>query len=303
MTNEISTQKADDLTLIRELIDNRAIPSTIENTMQGAAIVKYGREIGMQPMVALTNVDLVKGRPYVSTDYLAAQFKRKGFDYRIIKMTDEENVLKAMDQYGTWFDFEFTMEDARQQGLLKVKRGKDGTNYNQYELRPKLMLFKRNLRQAISVIAPELEFGIEVDQKIVSKEPVTPDVHISMPSATSTVPNIDQETISKIQEETGITINSLTKPLLDKHKVENISEVPAKDVDEYLESIKEDIDDTKRLNSLDEEAFFKEVYPKINDLTSNSEIDEFLLKYSKFEHFTPMLRIEVTKRRNEINKS
>lgn len=168
----------DETTLINHLIKNGAVPSSIQNPTQGLAIVKFGREIGLQPMMAFNAISVVKGKMYQASEYLGGLFRKRGYDFRLVEYSKERSVIKAKDKYDVWFEFEYTLDQATEEGNNKAKVGKDGTNYNKYETSPARMLYLRNIRQAVTTLAPELLLGTgvdnieEVEQENIPTEPI-----------------------------------------------------------------------------------------------------------------------------------
>ena len=101
-----------------------------------------GHEMGMDPMAALQDIDIVKGKIFVRYPQLIDQMLRKGF---VVKWVERSNTRAAMEVTRPGVEpelFEFTIEDAKMAGL--TRSDKDGM----YEKRPRVMLCARVASEA-----------------------------------------------------------------------------------------------------------------------------------------------------------
>ena len=82
------------------IIDSGLLPNTITEPEQVITIIQHGKELGLSPHVALNNVNIIQGRPTLSSTIIGALLKRRGIewvwdeDFEIIKDKDG-NVSKT----------------------------------------------------------------------------------------------------------------------------------------------------------------------------------------------------------------
>lgn len=152
-----------------------------EDSKQAAqAVVKIlaGREIGIGPIAAMTGIHIVKGKPAIGANLIAAAIKRSGrYDYRIRRhdaTVCEIEFFQAVA--GKWESLgvsAFSLEDARRAGTQNLDKF------------ARNMLFARAISNGARWYAPDIfgggpvytpdELGAEVDEDgEVTKLPATP---------------------------------------------------------------------------------------------------------------------------------
>ncbi len=137
------------------------------------AIVKilWGRELSFSPIVSLSGIHIIEGKPALSSNLMATLIKRSGrYDYRVKVSTDTECVLTFREKNGQRWEAvgesSFTMEDAKRAGVVRP-----GGSWAKY---PKSMLFARALSQGLRTYCPDVsaspiynpeEMGATVDEE------------------------------------------------------------------------------------------------------------------------------------------
>ena len=114
-----------------------------EKIVRSNAMAKMlvGREMGMQAMESLQDIDIVKGRIFTRYPQLINQLERKGYK---VKWLERSNTRAAMELTKDGHEpetFEFTIDDAKRAGLT-------GSPSQQYEKRPRVMLTARVASEA-----------------------------------------------------------------------------------------------------------------------------------------------------------
>lgn len=116
--NELETMKS----MAKILADSGMLPDALKGKPQAVfAIMQKGRELGVPPMLAMTNIVVVKGKPTANSELMAALIYRDhgGDALTFVKSDDQECVIrfKRSDakQSGT---HRFTIEEARSAGLF-----------------------------------------------------------------------------------------------------------------------------------------------------------------------------------------
>lgn len=119
----------------------------------GEAMVKIlaGRELGIGPFAAMTNVYMVKGRPSMSANMLAAKVKSSGkYNYRIVEHTDQICKLAWFENGQKIGESSFSLADAKRAGTQNLDRF------------PQNMLFARALSNGVRFHCPDIFFGISM---------------------------------------------------------------------------------------------------------------------------------------------
>jgi hypothetical protein len=125
----------------------------VRDQAQAVTKILYGRELGFSPIVSMSGIHIIEGKPALSSNLLATMIKRSGkYDYRVKTWTDTECVLtfreKVADKWEDVGESSFTIEDARRAGVVR-----DGGGWKKY---PKAMLFARALSQGERTYCPDV---------------------------------------------------------------------------------------------------------------------------------------------------
>jgi hypothetical protein len=125
------------------------------------ALVKIlaGKEIGVTPFQAMTNIHLIQGKATMGANLMAAKVKGSGkYDYRVMELTSEicSILFKQRDSLaeGGWADlgkFTYSLEDAKRAGLVKT-----GSSWEKY---PSNMLFARAISSGVRIYCPDVFNG------------------------------------------------------------------------------------------------------------------------------------------------
>lgn len=131
-----------------------------------ATKILAGREIGIGPFAAVNGIHIIKGKPSIGANLLAASVKGSGrYDYRVRELTDKVCKIEFFQRSGDKLESlgisEFTAEDARKAQTQ---------NMDKY---PKNMLFARAMSNGVRFYVPDVfngnavyvpeELGAEVD--------------------------------------------------------------------------------------------------------------------------------------------
>jgi predicted nucleic acid-binding Zn-ribbon protein len=125
------------------------------------ALVKIlaGKEIGVTPFQAMTNIHIIQGKATMGANLMAAKVKGSGkYDYRVMDLTNEtcSILFKQRDPLaeGGWADlgkFTYSLEDAKRAGLVKT-----GSSWEKY---PSNMLFARAISSGVRIYCPDVFNG------------------------------------------------------------------------------------------------------------------------------------------------
>lgn len=118
---------------------------------KAAVKILAGRELGISPIAAMTDVHIIDGKPSLGGNLLAGLVKgSEKYDYRPRQIGETECVLAAFEGGEEVAEVTFTIEDATRAGL---------TTKDVWKKYPRNMLFNRAISNLIAWYAPDLTIG------------------------------------------------------------------------------------------------------------------------------------------------
>ena len=109
------------LDMAAQLVPTGFLPTTIRTPQQAVAIMLKGRELGVPPMYALSNIVIVNGKPSISAEMmLALVYRDHGKKATRIKHSDDTQCTMEYRLEG-WPDvssYTFSIDQAKKAGLL-----------------------------------------------------------------------------------------------------------------------------------------------------------------------------------------
>src|SRR5260221_9118231 len=147
-----------------------------ERAAKVLAAIEYGRAVGIEPMIALQNITMIKGKAGASALLIGAQLRRAGYEIATAWYDQAGTIVekRAPNVWGCEIkltkngkvtgDGAFSLTDAQRAGLIKEDSG-----WSKY---PKDMLYARALTQAARQGAQDAvlgmaytadELGVDVD--------------------------------------------------------------------------------------------------------------------------------------------
>lgn len=130
----------------------------VRDQAQAVTKILYGRELGFSPIVSMSGIHIIEGKPALSSNLMASMIKRSGkYDYRVREWNDQKCALMFLQKVGeVWEELgisEFTIADAQRAKVkFKSANGHD-TVWTKF---PKSMLFARALSQGERVYCPDV---------------------------------------------------------------------------------------------------------------------------------------------------
>lgn len=103
-----------------------------------------GEELGLKPIQAMMNIDIIEGSPAMCAQLMLAKFNQAGGTIEI-KQRDELGTVLNMSYEGQTIESSFMLEDANRAGL------QDRSTHSKY---PRAMMFWRAISDGIKVVAP-----------------------------------------------------------------------------------------------------------------------------------------------------
>jgi hypothetical protein len=151
--------------------------SDLNGMEKAATIMMQGAELGLQPMAAVRNIHVIKGKPTLSAQLMAALVIKAGHPrIKILSHTETECKVSARRRDETdWQEYTFTMADASKAGLV----ARDGSLWNKY---PKNMLYSRAISNICKMVFPDIFAGMytpeEMKDGVGEVDPNEPDIAV-----------------------------------------------------------------------------------------------------------------------------
>lgn len=127
-----------------------------KNEYGAFAIVEYGAELGVGPMMALKNINIISGQVACNAQLMLSLALRNGVTYTVKQETDTGAIIE-FKRGEMVYTSEFSKKDAESAGLL----GKD--NWKKY---PKDMYFWRCVAKGVRRVAPDAVMGLYTPDEI-----------------------------------------------------------------------------------------------------------------------------------------
>ena len=142
----------------------------VRDQAQAVTKILFGRELGFSPIIAMSGIHIIEGKPALSSNLMATLIKRSGkYDYRVTLWTDDSCSLMFREKVdGKWEEVGqsiFTMDEAKRAGVVR-----SGGSWSKF---PKAMLFARAISQGLRTYCPDVsaapiynpeEMGAEVNE-------------------------------------------------------------------------------------------------------------------------------------------
>jgi hypothetical protein len=127
------------------------------------AIVKIlaGRELGIGPFAAMSDIHIIDGKPVIGARILAALVRAsEHYDYKVVEWTHERCVLAFLRE-GVQLEplVSFDEQDAKRAGLDRPTRNGRPSNHTRY---PRNMKFARAMSNGVALHCPDLTAGTAV---------------------------------------------------------------------------------------------------------------------------------------------
>jgi len=130
----------------------------IDSPAKAFAIMQYGMEIGLSPMLALKNINIIKGQPTINTQAMLSLAAQRGVTWDVEEESEKKCVI-VFKKGGRSYRSEFTLKDADDLGL---------TSRDQWKKQPKTMLFWRSVSNGIRRIDPGAILGLYTPEEVES---------------------------------------------------------------------------------------------------------------------------------------
>jgi len=163
----LAIRDVDDLGRVGKMLAISGYFEDARDAAQASVKVLAGMEMGFGPFTSMTGIHIIKGKPSVGANLMAAAVKANPrYDYRVRKMDDKEVAIEFFELVsGKWESIgtsSFTAADAQKAGTQNMGKF------------PRNMLFARAISNGIKWFCPDVfngnttytpdELGAEVDE-------------------------------------------------------------------------------------------------------------------------------------------
>lgn len=218
----------DQWTVLKEqatmLVKTGFLPESIKTPEQAVAIILQGRELGIPTMAALQTINVIKGKPTVSPQLMLALIYRSHQLARLDIDSTDSGCSVVMDRRGVGtFRTEFTMDDARKQGLA------DKDNYRR---QAKVMLKWRAVAACAREAFSDVVLGLYTPEEMGAEVEVTEDGGMIVTEARTITP--EGEIVEAIRERQAPALepwNGMAGEL--PNPVEKLNRAMGKGIDDY----------------------------------------------------------------------
>lgn len=140
--------------MAQQLVPTGFLPKAVDTPQKAAAIMLKGRELGIPPMYALSNITVIQGKPTANAELMLALVKRAyGRDVIWMEQSTPQIAKIGYLVHGKPKYYEFTIDMAKKAGLLSNQ------TWNKY---PDAMLRARAISAVCRMEFPEVIGGMYV---------------------------------------------------------------------------------------------------------------------------------------------
>lgn len=131
--------------------------------------VTYGAELGLSPMQSFRAINVIKGTPSLSGDYLITRVRQYGHKFEIVSSSRSECTTRiTRGDTGQAQEWTYTIEEAANAGLCSITddgtvraRSRSGERLP-WETATRKMLLWRSTSNNVDSICPEVAFGYQL---------------------------------------------------------------------------------------------------------------------------------------------
>ena len=159
----LPVQNMNDLALTGKLLQ--------ESCMFGAKTEGAGMVIAMTcfmqrmtPLDFMRTYHLIENKPSMRSDAMAAEFRKRGGKIKIISR-DDKKAEAEFEFEGQKQKFAYTFKDAEKEGVC-YKSKNDKTLKDNWQFRPKNMLWARLISDSIRALCPEIVAGVYTPEEV-----------------------------------------------------------------------------------------------------------------------------------------
>lgn len=142
---------ADNILKLADALFQSGMFQNVESKYGALAIIEYGRELGIQPVISLQTMSVVKGKICMEAKLMQAMAERSGTGIEILEKTKQICRIKFTKEGKAPLTESFTIEDAKRMGYL--------TKSN-WQMFPEEMCFCRCISKGLRAYDPGSILGL-----------------------------------------------------------------------------------------------------------------------------------------------
>jgi hypothetical protein len=127
-------------------------------------VLMKGKSLGLHPMTAIGNINIIDGKAEIGSLLMLSLVRRSGLmipgGWRLIHSDDQRAVFATRRVHEDWTEFEYTIEEAAQMGLLDKGRDEKARENNQWRKQPRTMLRRRCTSSLLREIYSDVVLGL-----------------------------------------------------------------------------------------------------------------------------------------------
>jgi|GEM_PF-1430272 len=151
ITGSLKVQTMDDLSRLSKMMATSGFFDDCKEAAQAGVKILAGMEMGLGAFASLTGIHLIKGKPTIGANLMAAKVKASGkYNYRVLEHTATVCRIAFYEHKEQIGVSEFTTDDAAKMGTQHMNKF------------PKNMLFARAMSNGIKWYAPDIFLGAPV---------------------------------------------------------------------------------------------------------------------------------------------
>lgn len=235
---QIST--LDDLARFAKMSYESGMFKDLKAVTQAAVKAQVAMELGISPMLGLSAIHIVEGRPTLSAAMLAALMKRSGYSWKIVAHTEDECRLEIRSGGESLGECGFTLGEAKAAGLL----GRPNWSKHRRD-----MLFARAISRAARWFAPEVALGVYTPEELGGDENATQEYEPISEPPPSPIPPPQQITAAPSEPEPVFEASFEEEPLPPTSEIRNLNPraTMVKKIHARLREVGLDHDELKKL--------------------------------------------------------
>ena len=169
--------------LAAHIADTDFVPKGLRGSSAAVtAAILYGREIGLPPMTALTQVHVVEGRPGLYAEAMRALVLSAGHEFEVVEATGAIATVRGRRRgAGRWQPVTWTLDMARAAGLLPANPKSGWSKY------PRAMLVARATAELARQLFPDVIHGFRALEESDDTPTDTDDTPAAIAAPTTTV--------------------------------------------------------------------------------------------------------------------
>ena len=141
----------DDLQKLGQILSHSGFFDDCKQANQAVVKILAGAELEVPAFAAMCGIHIIKGKPAMGANLIAAAIKRSGrYDYRVIELSDHVCKIAFFEQGQQIGISEFSAADAAKAGTQNMGKF------------PRNMLFARSISNGVKWFCPDIELGAPV---------------------------------------------------------------------------------------------------------------------------------------------